>query len=45
MTQHANLVWIDLEMSGLSPEHDTIIAIATIVTNSDLGVKAMELRG
>ncbi len=28
-----NLVWIDLEMTGLCTEHDTIIEIATIVTD------------
>ena len=28
-----NLVWIDLEMTGLSPEQDSIIEIATIVTD------------
>jgi oligoribonuclease len=31
-----NLIWIDLEMTGLEPETDLIIEIATIVTNFDL---------
>ncbi len=35
-----NLVWMDLEMTGLLPEHDTIIEIATIVTDSQLNVLA-----
>ena len=35
-----NLVWIDLEMTGLSIERDAIIEIATIVTTSDLDVVA-----
>jgi len=31
-----NLVWIDLEMTGLAPERCFIIEIATLITNSDL---------
>ncbi|MEO8836678.1 MAG: oligoribonuclease [Caldimonas sp.] len=32
-----NLVWIDLEMTGLSPEKDRIIEIAVVVTDAQLG--------
>lgn len=31
-----NLVWIDLEMTGLDPERDTIIEMALIVTSASL---------
>ena len=34
------LVWIDLEMTGLDPDENTIIEIATIVTEGDLTVVA-----
>ena len=35
-----NLIWIDLEMSGLRPEVDRILEVATLVTDSDLTVLA-----
>jgi oligoribonuclease len=35
-----NLIWIDLEMTGLDPERDVIIEMATVVTDSDLNVLA-----
>jgi len=35
-----NLIWIDLEMTGLDPESCRIIEIATIVTDKDLNVLA-----
>jgi oligoribonuclease len=35
-----NLVWIDLEMTGLDPVHDRIIEIATVMTDSHLNVLA-----
>jgi len=31
-----NLIWIDLEMTGLDPDNDVIIEIATIVTDAEL---------
>lgn len=34
----SNLVWIDLEMTGLSPENDRIIEIATVVTDIHLRI-------
>jgi oligoribonuclease len=40
MKSPENLVWIDLEMTGLSPETDLIIEIATIVTDKHLTVLA-----
>ena len=36
----SNLVWIDLEMTGLSPQNDRIIEIATIVTDIHLSIVA-----
>ncbi|WP_323845865.1 oligoribonuclease [Microbulbifer magnicolonia] len=35
-----NLIWIDLEMTGLDPEKERIIEIATIVTDSKLNILA-----
>jgi oligoribonuclease len=35
-----HLIWIDLEMTGLSPDRDHIIEIATVVTDRELNVSA-----
>jgi oligoribonuclease len=35
-----NLVWIDLEMTGLNPETDVVLEIATIVTDANLNILA-----
>ena len=40
MNKKTNLIWIDLEMTGLVPEDDIIIEIATVVTDADLNVIA-----
>ena len=40
MDKKQHLIWIDLEMTGLSPDTDRIIEIATIITNTDLQVIA-----
>lgn len=41
MAQDAqHLIWIDLEMTGLNPDTDKIIEIATIVTDKELNILA-----
>jgi oligoribonuclease len=40
MQNALNLIWIDLEMTGLNPDTDVIIEMATIVTDSELNVLA-----
>lgn len=40
MKHKDNLIWIDLEMTGLEPEQDRIIEIATIVTDAQLNTLA-----
>ena len=35
-----NLIWIDMEMSGLNPETDRILEVAIVITNSQLEVVA-----
>jgi len=37
---NSRLVWIDLEMTGLEPASESIIEIATIVTEGDLSIVA-----
>lgn len=40
MNRKENLIWIDLEMTGLNPDRDRIIEIATVVTDKELTVLA-----
>ena len=35
-----HLIWVDLEMTGLNPDTDLIIEIATVVTDKDLNILA-----
>jgi len=35
-----NLVWVDMEMTGLDPDNDRIIEVAVVVTDPDLNVIA-----
>jgi len=40
MKNAQNLIWLDLEMTGLEPDRDVVIEIATIITDSDLNTLA-----
>lgn len=40
INKESNLIWIDLEMTGLNPDTDRIIEIATIVTDANLNILA-----
>ncbi|BBA85332.1 oligoribonuclease [endosymbiont of Sipalinus gigas] len=40
MTNNKNLIWIDLEMTGLDPNICTIIEIATLITDYNLNILA-----
>lgn len=40
MNRKENLIWIDLEMTGLDPDQNKIIEIATVITDKDLTVLA-----
>ena len=40
MKSNHNLIWIDLEMSGLDPKKERIIELATVVTDSHLVILA-----
>jgi len=40
MDKKLNLIWIDLEMTGLIPNDDRIIEVATLVTDADLNIIA-----
>ena len=35
-----NLIWIDMEMSGLSPENDRVLEVAIVITDAQLNVVA-----
>ena len=40
MQNPLNLVWVDMEMTGLDPDNDKVIEIATIVTDGELNTLA-----
>jgi oligoribonuclease len=40
MYDASNLIWVDMEMTGLDPERDFVIEIATIVTDTHLNTLA-----
>lgn len=41
MKRDSNLIWVDMEMTGLVPEQHRVIEIATIVTDSELNELAV----
>jgi oligoribonuclease len=41
MLDKNHLIWIDLEMTGLDPDRDKILEIATVVTDQDLNLLAI----
>ena len=40
MSKDARLIWVDMEMTGLNPDTDRVIEIATIVTSQELEILA-----
>ncbi len=40
MKQDNNLIWVDLEMTGLDTDNDSVIEIATIITDGELNILA-----
>lgn len=40
-TNELNLVWVDMEMSGLNPEVDRILEVAMVITDPQLTVLAI----
>ena len=39
-TDDSRLIWVDLEMTGLDPDHDRIIAVAMVITDWNLDIVA-----
>lgn len=40
MSNNQHLVWMDLEMTGLDPDQDVILEIATVITDGQLNIVA-----
>lgn len=41
MTDHAPIVWVDVETTGLDPDFDQLLEIAFVVTDADLEIKGI----